>query len=195
MNQQNLYTGVSVRIAAGLLAAAVVVVVTIALTRATPPGGPPRTGLMSNFILSAASAPAPQSPFVDDKGVAYTLANFRDRIVLVNFWATWCAPCVREMPSLKRLQAKLGGGKFAVLALSEDRRGWEVIAPFLAKLDLRGLPAFHDVRSDLMRAFSIQGLPTTILFGRDGREIGRLVGAAEWDSAEAIALVEHYLAN
>lgn len=195
MNQRNLFTGVSVRIAAGLLAAAVVVLVAIALTPAKPPSGPPRTGLVANFILSTASAPAPQSPFVDDKDVAYTLADFRGKVVLVNFWATWCAPCVREMPSLKRLHAKLGGDKFEVLAVSEDRRGWEVIAPFLARLDLRGLPAFHDVRSDLMRAFSVNGLPTTILFGRDGREIGRLVGPAEWDSDEALALVRQYLVD
>jgi thiol-disulfide isomerase/thioredoxin len=195
MNQRNLLTGVSVRIAAGLFAAAVVVLVTIALTPAAPPDGPPRTGGMSNFILSSASAPAPRSPFVDEKNVAHTLDDFRGKVVLVNFWATWCGPCVREMPSLKRLHAKLGGGEFTVLAMSEDRRGWEVMAPFLVRLDLLGLPAFHDPRGDLMRALSVHGLPTTILFGRDGRELGRLVGTAEWDSDEAVALVRHYLVN
>jgi len=195
MNQRNLFTGVSVRIAAGLLAATVVVLVTIALTPAAPPNGPPRSGALANFILSAGTAPAPPSPFVDEKDAAYTLAHFRGKILLVNFWATWCGPCVREMPSLKRLQAKLGGDRFEVLALSEDRRGWEVMAPFLARLDLQGLPAFHGSRIDLMRAFAVQGLPTTILLGRDGREIGRLVGPAEWDSAEAVALIRHYLVD
>jgi thiol-disulfide isomerase/thioredoxin len=150
---------------------------------------------MANFILSTGTAPAPQSPFVDENGAARSLADFRGKVVLLNFWATWCGPCVREMPSLKRLQAKLGGDRFGVLALSEDRRGWEIMAPFLARLELQGLPAFHDSRGDLMRALSVHGLPTTILFNRDGREIGRLVGPAEWDSDEAVALLRHYLVN
>jgi thiol-disulfide isomerase/thioredoxin len=192
MHQRKLFSGVSV-LAAGLCAAAVVVLVVIVLT--PPPGGPPRTGALTNFILSKAPAPAPGASFTDAKGAVRTLSDYRGKVVLLNFWATWCGPCVREMPSLDRLQAKLGGDAFTVLALSEDRRGWEVTAPFLTRLDLLSLPAFHDTQGELMRAYAVPALPTTILLGRDGREIGRLVGAAEWDSAEAVALIGSYLKN
>lgn len=192
MHQRKLFSGVSV-LAAGVCAAAVVVLVAIFLT--PPPDGPPRTGAMTNFILSKAPAPAPGASFTDANGAVRTLADYRDKVVLLNFWATWCGPCVREMPSLDRLQAKLGGDAFTVLALSEDRRGWEVMAPFLTRLNLPSLPAFHDTQGDLMRAYAVPGLPTTILLGRDGREIGRLVGAAEWDSDEAVALIGSYLKN
>jgi thiol-disulfide isomerase/thioredoxin len=193
MIQRNLLTGVWLRLAAGIAAAAAVVLVTIALTPAKPPNGPPRTGWMANFTPSEVPAPAPETPFTDVEGRRRTLADFRGKVVLVNFWATWCGPCVREMPSLQRLAAQFAGDTFAVLALSQDRRGWEVMTPFLARLGLEGLPVFHDEKGSAAGALKVQGLPTTVLFDRSGRELGRLVGPAEWDAPEAVALVRHYL--
>jgi hypothetical protein len=97
------------------------------------------------------------------------------------------------MPSLRYLHNKLKGPDFLVIALSEDRMGWKKIGPFRDKLNLRDLPLYHDAKSKMMFASKARGLPTTILIGRDGRELGRLTGLAEWDTDEAIALMRYYI--
>ena len=125
-------------------------------------------------------------------GEPMSLADFRGRIVLVNFWATWCGPCVAEMPSLDRLEAKLGGRDFTVITVSEDRNP-AVIAPFYEEHGLRHLKRYHDPSGALSRAFGIRGLPTTVLIDREGQEIGRIEGPAEWDSPEAKALIRHFM--
>lgn len=147
---------------------------------------------MQNFTVAEKGPPAPATEFTGRNGESYTLEKFRGKVVLVNFWATWCGPCVREMPSLERLHARLGGGRFTVLALSQDRGGWARMAPFLEKHGLDGLPAFHDPKAMTARAARVGALPTSVLYGRDGRELGRLTGHAEWDSGEAVALLRHY---
>jgi len=148
---------------------------------------------MEKFEQSSNPAPAPETTFTDESGTELTLRNFRGRVVLVNFWATWCGPCVREMPSLERLHNKLKGPDFSVIALSEDRKGWEKIGPFRDKLNLQDLPLYHDVKSKMMFATKARGLPTTLLIGRDGTELGRLTGPAEWDTDEAVALIRYYI--
>ena len=82
-----------------------------------------------------------------------------------------------------------------VIALSEDRKGWDQIRPFRDKLKLQDLPLYHDVRSKMMFATKARGLPTTLLIGRDGKELGRLTGLAEWDTEEAIALISYYMSR
>jgi len=148
---------------------------------------------MEKFEQSSNPAPAPETTFTDESGTELTLRNFRGRVVLVNFWATWCGPCVREMPSLERLHNKLKGPDFSVIALSKDRKGWEKIGPFRDKLNLQDLPLYHDVKSQMMFATKARGLPTTLLIGRDGTELGRLTGPAEWDTDEAVALIRYYI--
>ena len=154
---------------------------------------PPLAGWMENFAAAPAPAPAPAAPFVGRSGETYTLDGLRGKVVLVNFWATWCAPCVRELPSLLRLQARTAGREFAVLALSQDRGGWAKIAPFLARHGLEDLAVFHDPQGRFARAAAVRGLPTTVLYDRAGMEIGRLAGLAEWDSDEAAALIGHHV--
>ncbi|MCH8036380.1 MAG: TlpA family protein disulfide reductase [Proteobacteria bacterium] len=117
----------------------------------------------------------------------------KGRVVLLNFWATWCAPCIREMPSLDRLQAALEDRGLAVLAVSIDRGGTEVIRPFAERLGLERLGLYHDAKGALFRAFGVTGLPTTFLIDRRGRIVGAYPGPAEWDEPEARALIEHYL--
>jgi thiol-disulfide isomerase/thioredoxin len=144
------------------------------------------------FSPLAAPRPAPDASFTAHSGETVTLAAFRGRVVLVNFWATWCAPCVQEMPSLARLQAQRGD--LAVVAVSEDRRGAELVDPFLAKLGLADLGVYLDPKNDLGHAFGIEGLPTSFLIDRDGRIVATLEGAAEWDSAEMLKRLGPYLA-
>jgi len=154
-------------------------------------GPPPLTGWMQNFIYAPSPSKGSAAQFVDRGGTSYTLEEFRGKVVLVNFWATWCGPCIRELPSLVRLHAALAGEDFIVLALSQDRNGWAVITPFLAKQGLGDLPIFHDPSSAFARDAKVQALPSTVLYDRDGAAIGRLTGHAEWDSEEAIELLRH----
>jgi thiol-disulfide isomerase/thioredoxin len=113
--------------------------------------------------------------------------------VLLNFWATWCAPCIREMPSLDRLQAKLKGEGLVVVAVSEDFAGLDLVEPFFERMKLENLAIFLDSDGALSKAFGIAGLPTTLLIDREGRVVGGLEGPAEWDSGEAVTLIRHYL--
>ena len=155
--------------------------------------GPPLTGWIEKLEPAENPAPMPETVFIDKSGRKLTLKNFRGKIVLLNFWATWCGPCVREMPSLERLHTMLQGNDFTVIALSEDRRGWDKIARFQDKIGLKVLPLFHDVSSKMMFAAKARGLPTTILVGRNGKELGRLTGSAGWDTDEAVALIRYYI--
>lgn len=150
-------------------------------------------GNIGAFVVHPSPRTPPALTFSELDGTPRTLADFRGRIVLVNFWATWCAPCIEEMPALDRLQETLGGQDFTVLALSTDRQGRSLVEPFLGKLGLRKLSTHLDPKGEAMRALGIRGLPTTILFDREGREVGRLEGAAAWDSPEAGALIRFYL--
>jgi len=156
---------------------------------------PPLSGWMKNFTPTPDAGPAPQSPMAAQDGRALRLADFHGRLVLVNFWATWCAPCVREMPSLLRLHRARAGADFTVLAVSQDLKGWPAIRPFVARHALDGLPVAHDPKGALARAFGIRGIPTTVLLDRDGRILGRLAGIAEWDSPEVGMLIDYYAAR
>lgn len=159
--------------------------------------GPPLLGVFADdFILSDPPRPAPLGSFVNLAGEELALTDFRGAVVLLNFWATWCAPCRAEMPSLDRLQALLGAEGLKVLAVqARDATGVQGIPGFMAKEKLKNLEAFADNQDRTARAFAVQGLPSTYLIDRDGNLIGGLLGAAEWDSPEALALIRHYLAE
>jgi thiol-disulfide isomerase/thioredoxin len=137
--------------------------------------------------------PTPLEVFTDLAGNSNRLADFEGRVVLLNFWATWCSPCIREMPALDNLQAALGDRGLSVIAVSIDGGGIEVIPPFAKRLGLRHMGLYHDAKGALFRAFGVSGLPTTFLIDRDGGIIGAYVGPAEWDGPEARALIEYYL--
>ena len=145
------------------------------------------------FALQAAPKPVPEIQFQDSEGKALTLQDFRGKVVLLNIWATWCLPCRREMPTLDRLQGKLGGPDFQVLALSIDRGGFEAITTFYAEVGVKNLAMYLDSSTEAASTLGAVGLPTTLLIDRDGREIGRLVGPAEWDSSDMIAFIRSYL--
>jgi thiol-disulfide isomerase/thioredoxin len=185
-----------VKIASGLFGAIAIILVALAfVSNDGVHANPPLAGWMKNFTPVAAPAPAPEFRFQDRNLKSLGLGDFRDRLVLVNFWATWCGPCIHEMPTLVRLHQKLGGRDFQIVALSEDRGGWAVITPFVTKNNLATLPVYHDPGGKAARALGVKGLPTTILFDGSGRELGRLAGVAEWDSDEVVALIRFYMGD
>lgn len=146
---------------------------------------PPR-----NFVFHDAPRPIPAIQFADDQGRARTLADFRGKVVLLNIWATWCGPCRREMPSLDRLQGMLGGADFVVVALSIDRAGIEVVRKFYADVSIRNLAIYIDTSMKTARELGTVGVPATLLIDREGRELGRLVGPAEWDELEIVEFLK-----
>ena len=135
----------------------------------------------------------PELQFVDGEGHALTLAEFRGRVVLLNIWATWCVPCRKEMPTLDRLQAKLGSRDFQVVALSIDRAGIPPVGQFYKELGLTALGTYVDKSGKAAGSLGTVGIPTTLLVDRDGQEVARKVGPAEWDSPEVIALIRRQL--
>ena len=150
---------------------------------------------MEQFTLIDPPLPVPETRFLDADGKEVTLADFNGRVLLVNFWATWCAPCVAELPSLDRLQAEMGVRDFTVLAVNEDRQGAAVAEPFLKKHGIEGLAVHVDRQMALARALGVRGMPATFLVDRSGKVVGSLTGEAVWDSPEAKALIRHYIAG
>ncbi len=133
--------------------------------------------------------------FVSGDLKAVSLSDFRGKVVLLNIWATWCGPCRVEMPTLDRLQAMLGGPDFEVLALSIDQGGVAVVKDFYEELGLKALRIFVDPSMTAPVALNALGVPTTVLISREGREIGRYTGPAEWDGPEVEALIRGYQKN
>ena len=154
---------------------------------------PDRTNL-GEFVPSLQLFPAPAISLADRTGQSIELSDLRGKLVLVNLWATWCAPCLREMPSLERLQSRLGE-RIAVLAVSEDRGGNKTVEPFIAKLGLKSVKIYIDPKSEVGHAFAVRGLPTSFLIDREGRVLGRVEGAAEWDSPKILGLLEPFLSG
>jgi thiol-disulfide isomerase/thioredoxin len=144
---------------------------------------------LGEFIPESAPQPAPDTAFTDAEGKPVSFADFKGKPVVVNLWATWCQPCLREMPSLDRLQAKFDE-KLTVAAVSEDHGGAQRVGPFVAALGLQKLKIYLDPQSDVGHAFKVRGLPTSIVIDAQGRVVGRVEGAAEWDSEAMLAVLK-----
>lgn len=137
---------------------------------------------LGEFIPVAPPQPAPAVSFTKTDGMPVKLADFAGEATVVNLWATWCQPCLKEMPSLDRLQAAMAG-KLRVVAISEDRGGAKLVNPFTAALKLK-LSYYLDPDASVGHAFEVRGLPTSIVLDREGRVVGKVEGPAEWDSAK-----------
>lgn len=153
-------------------------------------------GGLERLVEHDAPRDLPAFAFRDAEGAERTLAHpdFAGRGVVLNLWATWCAPCVAEMPALDRLAEALAGEGVVVLALSADRGGAEVVRPFYARVGLRHLGVWLDRGGAAGRALGARGLPTTILVDGAGRERARAVGDLAWDAPEAVAAVRRLVA-
>lgn len=149
----------------------------------------------TGFLLFANPRTIPDVRFEDASGRMISLAQFRGRLVLVNLWATWCEPCRREMPSLDRLQAMLGGPAFEVVAISLDYRDFTKARTFYREVGIRSLGLYLDSPKRLMADLSPKALPTTLLIDGDGRERGWQTGPAEWDSPAMVAFLRDQIAQ
>lgn len=138
------------------------------------------------FGRTASPKAIPELRFVDATGRSRTLADFRGKVVLLNVWATWCEPCREEMPTLDRLQARLGGDRFQVLALSVDQQGAPIARKFYDEVAIKVLPLYVDPTAKAAFVLNAPGLPVTLLVDRNGREIGRHLGAVKWDAPEVV---------
>jgi|TARA_R100000789_G_scaffold72194_2_gene67940 thiol-disulfide isomerase/thioredoxin len=132
-------------------------------------------------------------PITDGAGRSLTLAEFRGRTLLLNIWATWCAPCRHEMPTLDRLQERLGGPEFHVLALSIDKGGFDAVRAFYTEIGITHLDLYLANQLRGMMAFGVVGLPTTLLVNPQGREVARKIGPAAWDSRAAISQIQRVI--
>jgi thiol-disulfide isomerase/thioredoxin len=151
--------------------------------------------LAEKIILRDKPKPVQAIQFVDGEGKSRGLSDFRGKSVLLNIWATWCVPCRKEMPALDHLQAALGGPNFQVVPLSIDRGGADVVRKFFVEIGIKKLGVYLDVSGDATRKLSVVGLPTTLMVDREGREIGRLIGPAEWDEPTNIEFVKCIIAK
>ncbi len=147
-------------------------------------------GDLAAFVKKSSPAALANITFEDGSGKPKSLADFRGKTILLNFWATWCAPCKAEMPSLDRLQSQLGSDKFEVVAVALDHKGRNAAQTFLDATKSDNLKLYIDPTAKAGSALNVVGMPVTILIDPEGREIGRLVGPAEWDSPAAIALIK-----
>ena len=153
------------------------------------------TGALAAFVVKPERKPAPDVGFQNGTGAGLKLSQWKGRVVLVNLWATWCAPCRKEMPALAQLQAKLGSKDFEVVAISIDRKGVEASSAFLKETGADALKLYVEPSSQILNDLQALGLPATVLIDRQGREIGRLLGPAEWNSPEAVNLIQAALAE
>ena len=148
------------------------------------------TGTLARFTLAKEPKPLPDLAFTDANDKPVKLADYKGKTVLLNFWATWCAPCVKEMPSLDKLQAEMGKDKFVVLPLSLDGPTRAKVAPFYQDKKLTDLGIYFDKGRKAMQALGVSVLPTSILVDPSGRELGRIEGEADWSTPEALALMK-----
>lgn len=147
-------------------------------------------GDMRKLVFAQAPEAVPDVGFdlADGAGTA-SLADWQGKYVLLNFWATWCAPCRKEMPTLAALQGEFGGDRFEVLTLATGRNNPVAITRFFDEIGVDNLPRHQDPKQALARRMAVLGLPVTILIDPEGREIARLIGDADWYSDSARAIV------
>lgn len=137
--------------------------------------------------------PTPNEDFQDALGAQVNLADFKGQVVILNFWASWCAPCVAELPTLDRLQADLADTGLKVVAVSLDRDGIKKAAPFFRRTGVKNLKLYTDRMSDLFQELKASALPTTYLLDREGKVVSFYVGATDWSSDWVKAALKKYL--
>jgi thiol-disulfide isomerase/thioredoxin len=152
-----------------------------------------REGDMKKLAFAASPEAAPDVAFETEEGGEMTLADYEGRHLVVNFWATWCAPCRHEMPTLSALQEALGGEDFAVVTIATGRNPAPAMKKFFDEIGVENLPLHRDPKSALARSRGVFGLPITVLLDPQGREVARLQGDADWNSDSARAIIAAWI--
>ena len=148
------------------------------------------TGDMAKLVAHSAPKPLPEVTFQTADGTSALLSDYQGKWVLLNLWATWCAPCRAEMPMLSALQTTYGGETFEVITIATGRDSPAKVARFMDSIAVTNLPRHTDPNQKLARSLGILGLPVVLLIAPDGSEVARLTGPAKWDAPEALALVD-----
>jgi thiol-disulfide isomerase/thioredoxin len=151
-------------------------------------------GAMAAFVVKGEPEALPDVTFAGPDGGEKKLSDRKGKVVLLNLWATWCIPCREEMPMLDKLEAELGGKDFEVVAINTERGGADKAKRFLADTGVKHLRLYTDPTGKLFSTVKAVGMPTTLLIDSEGKEMGRLVGPADWDSPEALALIKKAIA-
>ena len=152
-----------------------------------------RAGDMRRVAFGAAPLALPEIGVVDEEDAPHMLAEYQGQWVLLNFWATWCAPCRAEMPTLQALDAVMGDD-FSVVTVATGRNSVEGIDKFFAEAGITSLPKLRDPKSELARNMGVLGLPLTVILNPEGQEIARMIGDADWNSADAKAMLTALIA-
>ena len=158
-------------------------------------GMAPANAGQNSIALLAEPKKLAEFVFYDEANNPVTLDKWKGKVVLLNIWATWCPPCVKEMPTFDRLQKRLGGDFFQVIVLSIDEGGTKLVKKFFEKTRVKNLDIHMDPTFKAASALNVIGLPTTILIDVKGREIGRLVGDSEWDTPEMVSFFKEITAD
>ena len=154
-----------------------------------------RAGDMRKLTLHSAPIPLANVGFINQDGSDMTLADYNGKYVLVNFWATWCAPCRKEMPQLSALQSELGGDRFQVVTIATGRNARPAMEAFFKEIGVDNLPLHTDPSQALAQSLDVLGLPNSVIIDPDGNEIGRLRGEADWTSESAMAILTTLIAT
>ncbi len=155
--------------------------------------GPQLVGYMRPFQPATRSSPVVDISWSSLSGKTVSLSDYKGKVVMLNYWATWCGPCMQELPSINRVQASMASDKFTVIAINIDRNGAQTAGPKARELGLKALDLFIDPKTLSARKLGIRGMPSTYLFDTQGRQIGKLEGGAEWDAPESVALINYFI--
>jgi thiol-disulfide isomerase/thioredoxin len=148
-----------------------------------------KMGDMRKLAWASPNTPISSISYYNGDGQETNLSQYQGKTLVLNLWATWCAPCRKEMPSLSELQKQLGDDTFTVVTIATMRNSPKSIQEFFDKIDVENLSQYNDPKGALSRSMGVLGLPTTLIVSKSGHEIGRLLGDADWASPEAIELM------
>ena len=154
-----------------------------------------RTGDMRKLVIHEEPIAGSDVVFTGEDGSEMTLADYEGQHVVLNFWATWCAPCRKEMPMLAALQAELGGDDLQIVTIATGRNPRPAMEAFFADIGIDNLPLHTDARQELARSLGVLGLPVTLILNPEGQEIARLQGDADWSSDSALAILNALIGN